>query len=144
MPVSKPRPQLVLEASPARSAAHLDLALFGKIASLISTGKAATRAEAALILAKAGRVWGYGKIENRARRLARRYRQFQAMTRAEQCRGIPRHQQSESASVEHMSTTQPTPAEPSPASAADLAALAARVDALAARVDALAVAKEGA
>jgi hypothetical protein len=140
--VSKPRPQLVLDASPARGAAHLDLALFGEITSMLSTGKAATPAEAALILAKAGRVWGIGTVESRARRLARRYRQYQRMVGAEQCRGIPRPQQSESASVEHMSTTHPAQPEPSPASAADLAALAARVDALAARVDALTVAQE--
>jgi hypothetical protein len=104
MKPNKPRAPEVKSRTPGSGCRHLDERLFPAIDKLIEYGKAATAEEAARQLADEGRVYGSGTAENRARRLARRYRDAQETIR------IPRRAAGESANAEPMSTrTRPTP-----------------------------------
>jgi hypothetical protein len=57
----------------------LDAALFAEVDALIGSGKAADAIEAARILVAAGKVAGHGTAENKAQRLARRFREQQTV-----------------------------------------------------------------
>jgi hypothetical protein len=95
----------------------LDAALFAEVDALIGSGKAADAIEAARILVAAGKVAGHGTAENKAQRLARRFREQQTVRIISQP-GV------DSASLTSMQTHATPPTAP------DTAALLARIAAL--------------
>jgi hypothetical protein len=103
------------------------VALFGELDALLAKGQAATPEEVARILVDTGKVCGAGIADSKARRLARRFREFQCI----RIHGPPERTETP---PEAMAPTATAPAAPDADLAVRVAALEAQCAAYAAKL----------